>query len=442
MKVSARWTLSLLGAGIAVGLLAATPVLAQSSSNSKSSGQQQSSEGAAKHWGWFVPKAAPKKATAKPGRAAAGAAPVGKTVSQGGGTTGGRPTVTSVATQTGTPGGVGASTVHISIPGINGGSQTLVDEETHTVRLNDKTTQTTKNIYGQDPRGNRELIAIEKTVATDLGDGKSKAETTYSKLDANGQFTLTRRDVSETVPTGPHSSETNTTIFTPGMSGQMSPWEKIQQTEHKGKNSEHKVSTLLTLDGNGGWQASKKTVTVINKAKDDGQTEEKTLYSPDANGNLTMAQRVVTRNWKAKDGKEHQEVSTYTTEPGGTLTRQGSPLTLMQRVYTVKTIKPDGTVETHERTEERSLVSPSQGLKVSGAVITVAKPTKSGVMSTQSTVFNEDGNGQLRQVSVFGGEQPKPQAKEETGNSGGKNGNNKEHGKKPAAKQPSAKQQH
>lgn len=441
MRLPSRGTLGVLGTGLAIGMLAAMPVAAQSSQQSQS--QSKPAAAAPTHWGWFVPKApakpAPKaapKAPAQPGQAAKGA-PVRKTVSEGGATAGGRPTVTSTVTETGTSGGVGATAQRVSIPGINGGSRTLVDEETQTIRINDHTTQTIKKTYGQDPSGNRELIAIEKTDTTDLGGGKSQAKSTLSQIDADGQFNVTRREVSQTVPTGPHSSVTNTTVYTPGMSGGLDPSQKIEVTNSSDKTTEHTARTLQTPDGNGRWMTSKKTVTVVHKQGKAGQTEEKTLYSPDANGNLTVARRVVTRDWKAKDGKEHQEVSTYATTPGGTLTSQGTPLTLMQRVYTVKKTRPNGAIETRQQTEERSLVSPStRRMMVTGSVISVATPTKTGEMKTQTRVLTDDGNGQLRQVSVFGGQAPKPEPATEA-----KPANGKAQGKKPATNKSGTKKQ-
>jgi hypothetical protein len=422
MRIPARWVLSLLGAGLAIGMLAAVPVQAQSSSQSKSSSQAKPAESGPSHWGWFVPKP-PKKPTAKspakaghpgaqagaaPGQAGKKPEPLKKSVSVGGSTPGGRPPVTTTVTQTGTPGGPGTRTEQISIPGINGGSQSLVDQRTQTIKVNDHTTRTITKIYSQGPNSDHELIGVQKTDTTDLGGGKSRAVSTYSKIDADGRFRVERREVSNTNPTGPHSSVTHTTVFRAVTSGQMEPSQKIVQTNRSGKNTDHMVRTVLTPDVNGGWVTNKKTVTVVDKQGKGKQTEEKTLYAPDANGNLTVAKRVVTRDWKAKDGKDHQEVSTYEATQGGTLTRQGAGLTLMQRVNTVKTTKTDGTVHTRQQTEERSLVSPSEGLKVTGAVISVSKPTN-GEMKTHTTVLNDDGNGYLRQVSVFSGQQPKPE---------------------------------
>lgn len=411
MKIPARWMLRVLGAGVAFGLLAAGPALAQSSSKPQS--QSKPAKASPSHWGWFVPKKAPKPASKTPAqqksaqKSAQKPATAQKTVTEGGGTPAGRPPITRTVTQTQSSGGVVTKTERVSIPGINGGSQNLVDQETQTVKVNDRTTRTIKKIYGQGPDGNRQLIGIERTDTTDLGGGKSKSESTYSQVDEGGESSVTRREVSETVPTGPHASVTNTTVFTPGMSGGMDPSQKIQETHSSNNNTEHTVKTVLTPNVNGGWQTNQKTVTVVNKQGKNQQTEDETLYAADANGNLTVAKRVVTRDWKAKDGKDHQETSTYTMTQGGTLTAQGGGLTLTKRVASVKTVKPNGTVETHEQTEERSVIAPSQGMQVTGAVVTVAKPTK-GTMQTRSTVLTDDGNGQLRQVSIFSGQQPKP----------------------------------
>jgi hypothetical protein len=263
----------------------------------------------------------------------------------------------------------------------------------------------------------------------------------YSQLDQNGRFDVTRRTVSQTVPTGQDSTTTNVSVFTTGTNGGLTVSQKIHEVTHKTKDNEQTVSTLSRPDGNGGWSATQKTVTSTDKQAGGAKTEEKNLYLVNADGNLALARREVTHDWKAKNGQEHKVVSTYVVPPGATLNGgTGSGLNLMQQVSTVKTVNANGTVETQQQTAERSLVSPSGGLQVTGAVVDVATPTKSGVMRTRQTVYTQDGNGQLQQVTVFGGEQPKAAAKKPESANNGKATKEKPAAKKapgkPATKQP------
>jgi hypothetical protein len=440
MRIPLRGMLRSLEAGVAVAALSAVPALALAQGQSQS--QSKSTAQAPTHWGWYEPKAAPTPAAApKKGAPAQKPQKPSTTTSVGGGTAAGQSPVTSTVTKT----AGGAEVQQVSVPGVNGGARTLVDQQTETTRVNANTTRTTTKIYGQGPDGNRQLIAIHQTETTDLGSGKSREVTTDSERDQNDQFDVTRRQVSDTVPTGPNSTTTNISVFTAAgeASGQMALSQKIHEVTHKTKDGEQTVSTLSRPDENGGWAPTRKTETAVQKHADGSKTEEKNLYLTDADGRISLSQRVVTRDWKAKDGKEHQVVSTYVTPPGATMTAQGGGLELMQQTSTVKTVKPDGTIETHQQTAKRSLVSPSEGLKVSGAVVDVATPTKSGAMQTRQTVYGENGNGQLQQITVFGGEQPapaaeasKPSANDKKGTKG--NGNKaapKEQTKTPAQKQ-------
>jgi hypothetical protein len=403
MNVPTRFKLGMLGFGLAAGLLTLTPAWSQSQ--------------APTHWGWYTPKPVQNPAP----RQKAGSArttnqpanpstPPATTTMQGGDTSGNRPAQTVSSSSSTGPGGE-VQTQVVSVPGINGGSKTLVDQETQTIQLNANTTRTITKIYGQGADGNRELIGVNQTDTTDLGDGKSKSVTKQSHLDVNNQMTVTREVDSETVPSGPNSSTTNATVLTPGAEGQMTPSQKMLEVERKGKNSTQTTSTLMMPDVNGGWTTTQKTDTVVSSQPNGQQTENKKVYTVNADGNLSVSQQVVTQSWKdKKTGQEHQEVSTYATTPGGTMGPNGVGLSLVQRVSTVKSVKPNGTIETQQTYQQSSPVSMSQGLKITGQVIKVATPTKSGALSTSETVYTDNGNGQLQQVSAFTGQEPKPQS--------------------------------
>ena len=391
----------LFGFGVVAGLFALSPAWAQSSSGSGST-----------NWGWYTPPPPKKPAAPKAGAASQAAqAPAQPTTTtmQGGDTSGNQAPITTTSTSTSGPEGE-TQTQQISIPGINGGQRTLVDQTTHTIRVNADTTRTITDIYGQDSNGNRELIGVRQTDTTDLGDGKSQSVTKEKHLDINGNMALTRQVESETVPTGANTSTTNVTVLTPTGDGQMSTAQKIVEVEKKEKDGKQTTNTLMLPDGNGGWTTTQKTETVVQKQPDGRQTEDKKTYSINANGNLAVSQRVVTDSWKdKKTGQEHQQVSTYATTPGGTMGPNGVGLSLMQRVSTVKTVQPNGTIQTQQTYEQPSPVSMSKGLKITGQVIEVATPTKSGKLATQRTVYTDNGNGQLQQISAFSGEAPMPE---------------------------------
>ncbi len=429
MRIPSRGNLRMLEAALFVAALAAVPAWAQTA---QSPSQSKPATSAPTHWGWYEPKAAPAPAPKKTGAPAAQKpGQPSTTTTVGGGTSAGQSPVTAAVTKT--AGGADVQTV--TVPGVNGGSRSLVDQETQTTRLNANTTRTTTKIYGQDAEGNRQLIGIKQTDTTDLGDGKSRSVTNDSELDPNGQMDVTRRQVSETVPTGPHSETTNVSVFTAAgeATGQLALSQKIKEVKRKTKDGEQTVSTLSRSDENGSWATTQKTETTTTEHPGGAKTEEENRYSINADGKLSLSQSVVTHDWKAKDGKEHQVVSTYMTPPGATL--NGGGLDLMQQVTTVKTVRPDGTIETRQQTAERSLVSPSEGLKVTGAVVKVATPTKSGAMRTQQTVYGQDGNGQLQQITVFGGEQPAPAA-ESSKPATKEKGKKSEEKKAPAQKKP------
>lgn len=406
MRVETRGILFFSGLAAMVCSLAAGPARAQSGSQQPAKPPTPS---APTHWGYYEPKPAPQPAQQAPGKPAA---PAAKTTSQGGDTSGNRPPVTVSSSQSGggAGGAAGSGSQLVTVPGINGGSQPLVDQDTQTIKLDDKTTRTVTKIYGQGPDGNRQLITIDQTDKTDLGAGKSKSVSTRSDRDANGNFALTKRKESETVPTGPNSSVTHITVFQPGINQTLAPTQKIEQVDSTSASQNRTTTTTSISDGNGGWTTGNVTDTTTNKQGKDQQTQDEKVYTPDADGKLVLSRRVVTRDWKAANGQQQQETDTYATPQGGTMGAPGGGLSLMQRLTTVKTTKPDGTIETRQQTEQRSLVSPNGGLQITGAVVETATPTKGGTMATQTSVFADDGNNHLRQISVFAGEQPAPQA--------------------------------
>lgn len=355
------------------------------------------------HWGYYEPPPAPPPA-AKP---ATKPEPSGKSTLQGAQTSGNQLQTTVDSTRGGGGGGAASSQV-VSVPGINGGSKTLVDQDTQTVQVDANTTRTIKRTYGQGPDGQRQLVAVEQTDITTLGDGKSKEISTLTQRNLDGNFDLIRRTVGETVPAGPDSTRTNLTVFTPGMAGAMTPAQKIEKVQRTGKTETSATTTELVPDGNGGWMTSRKTATVVQQQEGGQQTEDKKIFAPDANGNLTLAQRQVTKDWKADDGQEHQEVSTYGPAPAGTLTQTGTNLVLTSRVTQVKATQADGVVKITEQSEQRSTTSTSGQMQVTGSVIEIDSPTKAGPVSVRRSVYANDGNGQLQQISVFGGEHPQP----------------------------------
>ncbi|HEV2386766.1 MAG TPA: hypothetical protein VGS20_05865 [Candidatus Acidoferrales bacterium] len=373
--------------------------------------QQKPAPSAPTHWGYYEPKPAPQpaQAPAKPAAEAKSTAPAAQTTSQGGDTSGNRPPIASTTSQSGGgAAGGGSNSQMVSVPDINGGSKSLVDQDTETVKLDDKTTRTTTRIYGQDADGNRRVIAIEQTDSTDLGGGKSKSVMTRTQRDTNGNFDLTKREVGETAPSGPNSSVTNITVFTPGVNGALAAVQQLQQVDRKGASQDQTTTTMKISDGNGGWTTGKITDTTVNKQAKDQQTQEEKVYTPDADGKLALSRRVVTRDWKTSSGQQRQQVDTYSAGPAGAIGATGGGLSLVQRVTTVKTAKPDGTVETREQTEARPVGLTSDTLRITGAVVEVDTPTKAGPMATQRTVFADDGNNHLQQISVFTGQQPAP----------------------------------
>lgn len=425
MKVPTRRNLLLFGFGLAAAMFALSPAWAQSSGSGST------------NWGWYTPpapkKTAPKAgASAKTAKKPAEQAPTNTTM-QGGDLSGNAGAVTATGTSTGGAGG-GMQTQEVSVPGINGDKRTLVDQTTHTIQINADTKRTITDIYGQDSNGNRELIGVKQTDTTDLGDGKSQSVTKEKHLDINGNMALTRQVESNTVPTGANTSTTNVTVLTPTGTGQMTAAQKIVEVENKGKGTNQTTSTLMRPDGNGGWTTTQKTETLVQTQPDGRQTKDKKVYSINADGNLTVSQRVVTESWKdQKTGQEHQQVSTYAKTPGGTMGPNGVGLSLMQRVSTVKTVQPNGTIKTQQTYEQPSPVSMSKGLKVTGQVIEVATPTKSGKLATQRTVYTDNGNGQLQQISAFAGEAPMPKPATEA-KPAKKTAASNAKGKKPAAK--------
>jgi hypothetical protein len=288
----------------------------------------------------------------------------------------------------------------VSVPSINGGTRTLVDEETEVVPSGPGMQRRIHRIYGQDPDGRRQLIAVEETTVRTLASGKVETVTTYSQRDANGRFALARREISTTIPRAPGRSHTETVVLVPGPYGALAPQLRfLEDEEHDGQVSRSRRERLVP-DGNGRWVPNQMTET-IKQSQNGAEVTEERLYAVDANGALTLARRTVDRKQSGPEGTGREEQDVYMVAPGSEVGAQGGGLVLMQRTRTLRTRTPTGEVVTRQQIEERSPVAMAEGLRVTGAVVEVEHRAPDGTVRSQQTVLATDGNQQLRTVRVF-----------------------------------------
>ncbi|GEM_PF-1980712 len=288
----------------------------------------------------------------------------------------------------------------VSVPSINGGTRTLVDEETEVVPSGSGMERRIHRIYGQDPDGRRQLIAIEESTVRTLANGKVETVTSYSQRDANGRFTLARREVSTTVPRGSGQSHTETVVLVPGPYGALAPQVRfIEDQEQNGQVSRSRRERLVP-DGNGRWVPNQMTETIKQNQNGAEVTEER-LYAIDASGALALARRTVDRTQAGPEGTAREEQDIYMVPPGSEAGTPGGGLVLMQRTRTVRTRTPSGDWVTRQQVEERSPVAMAEGLRVTGAVVEVEHRAPDGTVKSQQTVLATDGNQQLRTVRIF-----------------------------------------
>jgi hypothetical protein len=233
-----------------------------------------------------------------------------------------------------------------------------------------------------------------------------------SKPRLNGRLQLTQREVQETRQTSPSVRQTQTTVLRPDINGGLAATDQINETvQEKGAGVTVVNRTHLLPDGNRRWELYETREQVIREDKAEVRVEEE-VHRRDANRRLSLTERTVTREWKDAKGEEHQTIEVFSNNIGGTTRTEDGRLVLDHRLSTVRRSLPDGSQQTTQEFEQRSLVSPTEPLRVVEKSMQFSRPVGRGETQVQKTVQTLDGGGHYRTTIVLAGKKPTPQAPE------------------------------
>ncbi len=287
-------------------------------------------------------------------------------------------------------------------PSVDGRQEPLLEREEETTQVDSQTVRVVRRLFNRDPDGRRKLIEVTEEEKRALpGNGESVIRTT-STPDLAGRFQVTRRETQERTPMGADAQQTRTTVFLPNINGGLARSVQVEQIERKSKNDTTEIrSTTLLPDGNGRWAPSEIKESVIQKEGKEARTEEQRVYRPDSHRQLSLAERTVSREWKDPNGQEQSTVETYSVNIAGGVRYEDERVHLERRVRIVRSTRPDGSQEVSQQLEQRSIVVPSDGLRVIEKSVEVSRPNGRGGTETHRTVQRPDGNGQLREMIIF-----------------------------------------
>lgn len=293
--------------------------------------------------------------------------------------------------------------------GISGRYEPFVETEVETIEMDEQTTRVVRRLFARDPDGRRKVIEIIEEEHRKLPNHGLRVVRTTSKPDVGGKFRITRKQVEETSRLSPTIRETHTTVLKPSINGDLTPAERITETEEVKEGGVAVFQrTHLLPDGNDRWETYESRERVIRSRGDEVRTEEQ-VYRRDANRKLSLAERTLTREWKDAKGEEHQTTEIYSRNIAGTTRDGNGRLSLDRRLRTVRRTRSDGSRETVRELQARSIVAPNEPLRVTEKTLEFSRPVGRGeTTQTRKTVRTLDANGRYRTAIVLQGKQSRP----------------------------------
>jgi hypothetical protein len=271
--------------------------------------------------------------------------------------------------------------------------------EVETVRVDQQAVRVVHRQLATDSNGRQKVVAVTEEVTRTLPDGSQTVTRTISQPDLNNGFHVVRRDIEETRTTSSGTTETRTTVLTPGVEENLAPHEQIVTVDRK-QGDVQNIETKHSLpNGNGGWQISKVEEKVITTQNDGGRTEEDRVYQRDAQQNLSVSKQVLSRDWQDSAAQDNRTVDTYLTNTPGTTA--SSHVTLDKHLSIARRKSADGGETTDTQQEERDPNAPFSGLRVTQRTTEVSTPGHDGTTKRRGTVEASDGNGGSRVIWVF-----------------------------------------
>ncbi len=283
---------------------------------------------------------------------------------------------------------------------VEGRYEPLIQSDEQTTQVDAQTTRIVRRSFARDADGRRKVIEVTEEEHHRLPGSRLSVVRTTSRPDLDGHFQIKRREIEETIPLSSNVNQTRTTVLLPDINGTLGAAEQINQIERqKEKGVVGVEKTRLLPDGNGRWEPYETQERVVKTDAKEVRTEEQ-VRRRDATGQLSLTERTITNEWKDASGQENQTVETYSNNIAGTTRYEDGSLHLDRRLHVVRSTRPDGSQQTVQQLEQRSIVAPAEGLRVTEKTEEISRPSSQGGTDSQKTVQRVDGNGQLKTVFI------------------------------------------
>ena len=285
--------------------------------------------------------------------------------------------------------------------GVDGGYEPTVEIEQETIQIDAQTARVVRRLFARDADGRRKLIELTEEEQQHLGSDQQRVVSTISKPTLDGRMQVTRKQIQETARLGPQTTQTKTSVLQPSINGGLRAVERVTEIqEQKGPGVVEVRRTQVLPDGNGRWEPYQAVEQVIRKEGNEVHTEEE-LQRRDANRRLSVAERTVSREWTDEKGAEHQVTEVYSNNIAGTTRDGDGRLQLDRRMSITRTSRPDGSQQTTQELEQRSIVAPNEGLRVTERVLESSSSPGPAGTDSQKSVQARDPGGRYRTFIVL-----------------------------------------
>ncbi|RPJ60321.1 MAG: hypothetical protein EHM23_10830 [Acidobacteria bacterium] len=267
----------------------------------------------------------------------------------------------------------------------------IVEEET--IQESPKKSRRIQKLFNQSD-GRRILVETVDEETVEKAAGVRTVTRVMSRPDLNGNQQAARREVEETVPTGPGSSTTESTIFLPSINAgfqSVSRTRRAENRDQEGKQTMDQEQVVRSSD-NGAWNLQERVSRIVEK---EGEVEE--IFRPDSEGRLALSERSIMRRWKDPNGQRHEVTEVYSRNIQGFTRSPEKDLGLDRRISLHYAPESAQGTKVVKEVEQRRLGNPRGGLQAVERVVEVSFPDG----RTRQEIQTSDGSAPLKTSSVI-----------------------------------------
>ena len=281
------------------------------------------------------------------------------------------------------------ATAAVQTVGIEGRWQTQLETTTET-----SADASRQDVYTYGPQGERLLVERTDNNRAQLPDKTVQSISRRWTADVNGRLSVTSQSIQERASNA-DTSDTNTREFLRDVNGTLSETGRATHNETQiSPTVVRQDSSVMRRDLNGRWQPVE---TRHADGRDNGSAEhlvEETVSQLDMNNVVGITEKNVTRR-SASNGREDVVIERYVARDPSAVHRSESRMDLSERTRISTTTAADGTRETVEQVEGRSLVASGDPMRVRRRIVTTIRPLGGDRSVVERQVFDLDANGRL-----------------------------------------------